>query len=155
MSNWPELVVPGPGASEAELFAYRMAYSDRSVEVHRRDCLALNAELTAKVTIDDAARAMAGFSKVLDDAGFDAGTAASAQFKLEYLDDAGFPEDVVLSAEERQAAVAWRAAVEAARVELCDKAPFVSDRAFGLVDFLEGPSDDLFIGRFSLVQAVK
>ena len=73
---------------------------------------------------------------MLDAAGIDAWTAAHAQFKLEFWDDCGFPEGEGLSADEGQAAAVWREAIEAGRVELCDKAPFAFEEAFGLVDFV-------------------
>ena len=46
--------------------------------------------------------------------------------------------------------MAWREAVEAGRVELCDKAPFVSEEAFGLNDFLGRDSTETFEHVFPL-----
>lgn len=106
---------------------------------HERQLLA---ELQAKITPADRARALGAFTRVLDDAGFNAWTASDAALQLEAWDIAGFPEDGKPAAPPG-AAAAWRDAVEAARVELCDKAPFVSAEAFGLVNFLGGDHGDL------------
>ena len=102
----------------------------------------LVAELRSKITQADRARALGAFTRVLDDAGFDAWAASDAQLKLEAWDIAGFPDGDDYDATPG-AAAAWRDAVESARVELCDKAPFVSAEAFGLVDFLGGDRGDL------------
>lgn len=48
-----------------------------------------------------------------------------------------------LTADEGSAARAWDEAVDAARVELCGKAPFVTAEAFGLIDFLGVDRGDL------------
>ena len=76
--------------------------------------------------------------------------AAHAQFKLGSWDDAGFPDDEGLTEDEGRAAVAWRKAIEAGRVELCDRASFVSEAAFGLVDFLGRDPDQTFKHVFPL-----
>ena len=127
---------PGPEASPEAWTAYRQAYSGRAMAAHRQHRQALHSELRTKVCYADCERALAAFTQVLDAAGTDAWTAAHAQFKLESWDDCGFPEGEGLSEVEGQAAATWREAIEAGRVELCDKAPFVSEEAFGLVDFL-------------------
>ena len=88
---------------------------------------------------------------MLDAAGIDGWAAAHAQFKLESWDDCGFPEDRRLSEDEGQAASVWREAIEAGRVELCDKAPFVSEEAFGLVDFLGRDPTETFEHVFPLL----
>ena len=98
----------------------------------------------------DCEGALAVFTQVLDAAGIDPWTAAHGQFKLKCWDDCGFPEDGGLSEDERWAAAVWREAVEAGRVELCDKAPFVSEEAFGLVDFLGRDPKETFEHVFPL-----
>ncbi len=103
---------------------------------HQQHRQALHSELRAKILYADGERALKAFTQVLDAAGLDAWIAAHAQFKLESSDDRGFPEEGRLSEEESKAAMVWREAIEAGRGELCDKAPFVSEEAFGLVDFL-------------------
>lgn len=94
----------------------------------------LHEELRAKLQPADGERALAAFNRVLDAAGIDAWTAAEAQFNLEIWDIASFPDDAFIAPP--GAAEAWREAVEAGRVELCDKAPFVTEAAFSSVDFL-------------------
>ena len=89
--------------------------------------------------------------QVLTDAGADPQTAAQAQFKLEHWDDCGFPEGKGLDETQHKAANAWRAAVQAGRVELCDKAPFVSSEAFELVDFLGRDPTETFEEVFPLL----
>jgi hypothetical protein len=116
--------------------AYRQAWSERAMAAHRQHGEALLSELRAKIQYADCERALAAFTRVLDAAGADPWTAARAQFKLESWDGRGFPQGEGLDQTEHNAATAWRDAVQAARVELCDKAPFVSAEAFGLVDFL-------------------
>ena len=130
------LIQPGPEASPGAWTAYRRAWSERAMAADRQHRQTLHSELRAKVRYADCERALAAFTQVLDAAGIDAWAAAHAQFKLEAWDDCGFPEGEGLSEAEGMAATAWRDAVEAGRVELCDKAPFVSEEAFGLVDFL-------------------
>ena len=141
---------PGPEASPAAWTAYRQAYSERAMAAHRLHRQALHSELRAKVRYADCERALAAFNEVLDAASIDAWTAAHAQFKLESWDDCGFPEDRGLSKDEGQAAAVWREAIEAGRVELCDKAPFVSEEAFGLVDFLGRDPEETFEHVFPL-----
>lgn len=102
----------------------------------------LVAELRAKITQVDGNRALAAFNRVLDAAGVDAMVASGAQFRVEMSDDGGSIGGDEFEAPEG-AAEAWRNAIEAARVELCDKAPFVSSEAFGLVDFLGIDRGDL------------
>ncbi len=65
-------------------------------------------------------------------------------------DDCGFPEGEGPSEAEGKAATVWRDAVEAGRVELCNKAPFVSEEAFGLVDFLGRDPKEAFEHVFPL-----
>ena len=142
---------PGPDASKAAWTAYRQAYSERAMEAHRRHRQGLHSELRAKVRYADCERALMAFRQVLDAAGVDAWTAAHAQFKLESWDDCGFPEGEGPSEAEGQAAAAWREAVEAGRVELCEKAPFVSEEAFGLVDFLGRDPTETFEHVFPLL----
>lgn len=88
---------------------------------------------------------------MLTAAGVDAWDAAYAHFKLDLWDDCGFPDDMGLTEEEGSASDAWREAIEAGRVELCDKAPHVSDEAFGLVDFLGRDPKETFEPSFPLV----
>ena len=144
------LFQPGPEASPGAWTAYRHAWSERAMAAQHQHLQALLSELRAKVRYADCERALAAFTKVLDAAGIEAWTAAHAQFKLESWDDCGFPEDGGLSDDEGRAAVAWREAVEAGRVELCDKAPFVSEGAFGLVDFLGRDPTETFEHVFPL-----
>ena len=118
---------------------------------HRQHLQTLHAELVAKVRYADCERALAAFSKVLRTAGVDPWAAAHAQFKLESWDDAGFPDDGGLTTDEGRAAQAWREALEAGRVELCDKSPFVSSAAFGLVDFLGRDAAETFEPSFPLL----
>lgn len=141
---------PGPDASQAAWIAYRQAYSERAVAADRQYRQTLHSELRAKVRYADCERALAAFTQVIDAAGIDSWAAAHAQFKLEAWDDCGFPEDGGLSADEGRAAVVWREAVEAGRIELCDKAPFVSEEAFGLVDFLGRDTAETFEHVFPL-----
>ena len=136
MTDEHELVQPGPDAPAEAWAAYRHAWSERAMEIRRQHLKKLNAELRAKVRYADCERALGAFNKVLSTAGVNPWDAADAQFKLELWDDTGFPEDGGLTAEEGRAAAAWREAFEAGRVELCDKAPFLSEKAFALVDFL-------------------
>jgi hypothetical protein len=103
----------------------------------------LVAELRAKITQADGNRALAAFRSVLAAVGADAETASLARLKLEAWDITGFDEEHQLTEQESLAAKAWDTAVEAARIELCDKAPFVSAEAFGLVDFLGVDRGDL------------
>jgi hypothetical protein len=142
---------PGPEASPATWTAYRQAWSERAMAARRQHLQTLHSELRAKVRYADGERALAAFTQVLDAAGLDAWTAAHAQFKLESWDDSGFPEDGGLSEVEGRAASAWRDAIEAGRVELCDKAPFVSEEAFGLVDFLGRDPKETFEHVFPLL----
>jgi hypothetical protein len=144
------LIQPGPEASPGAWTAYRQAWSERAMAADRQHRQTLHSELRAKVRYADCERALAAFTQVLDAAGIDAWTAAHAQFKLEAWDDCGFPEDGGLSADEGRAAVVWREAVEAGRIELCDKAPFVSEEAFGLVDFLGRDTAETFEHVFPL-----
>jgi hypothetical protein len=102
----------------------------------------LVAELRAKITQVDGTRALAAFNRVIEASGFDVFAASGAQFRLEAWDDAGFHDGDEHDPPEG-AAEAWRNAIEAARAELCDKAPFVSAEAFGLVDFLGVGRGDL------------
>ncbi len=141
---------PGPDASKAEWVAYRQAWSERAVAADRQHRQKLHSELLAKVRYADCERALTAFTHVLDAVGIDAWTAAHAQFKLESWDDRGFPEGEGLSEAEGTAATAWRDAVEAGRVELCDKAPFVSEESFGLVDFLGRDPAETFEHGFPL-----
>ncbi|CAD5366667.1 hypothetical protein RA210_U10440 [Rubrivivax sp. A210] len=150
-----EIVQPGPDATEAEWVAYRMAYSRVAMEARRRQQLVLHAELVEKVQPEHAARALAAFSIVLAAAGIDPWEASAAQFKLETWDDRGFPEELELTARESDAALAWRQAVEAARVEVCDQPPFVSAAAFDQVDLLDQPPVEHFVGTFSLHDAAR
>lgn len=53
--------------------------------------------------------------------------------------------------DEGRADQAWREAVEAGRVERCDKAPFVSSATFALVDFLGRDAADTFEPAFPLL----
>lgn len=103
----------------------------------------LVAELRAKITQADGNRALAAFRKVLEDAGADADGASLARQKLEAWDITGLDETHQLTEAEVRAARAWDEAVDAARIELCGKAPFVSAEAFGLVDFLGADRGDL------------
>lgn len=144
------LTQPAPDASPSAWAAYRRAYSDRAMEENRRHLEVLHEELRAKVRYEDCERALAAFNKVLAVAGVNAWDAAHAQFKLESWDDLGFPDGQVPTDEELRVADAWRKAVEAGRVELCDKAPFVSEAAFGLVDFLGRDPDQTFKHVFPL-----
>ena len=141
---------PGPDASPAAWTAYRQAWSERAIAADRRHRQTLHSELLAKVLYADCERALAAFTQVLDAAGIDAWTAAHAQFKLEAWDDCGFREGEGQSESEGQAAAVWREAVVAGRVELCDKAPFVSEEAFGLVDFLGRDTAETFEHVFPL-----
>ena len=150
MSDDCGLNQPGPDASKAAWVAYRQAYSERAVAAQRQHLQALHSELRAKVRYADCERALTAFTQVLKAAGLDAWTAAHAQFKLESWDDSGFLEDGSLSADERQAAAVWREAIEAGRVELCDKAPLVSEETFGLVDFLVRDPTETFEHAFPL-----
>ena len=144
------LIQPGPEASAAAWTAFRQAWSERAMAADRQHRQTLHSELRAKVRYADCERALAAFTQVLDAAGLDAWTAAHAQFKLEAWDDCGFPESGGLSEDEGQAAAVWREAIEAARVELCDKAPFVSEESFGLVDFLGRDPTETFEHVFPL-----
>ena len=144
------LTQPGPDAPKAAWVAYRQAWSERAMAADRQHRQTLHSELRAKVRYADCERALTAFTQVLDAAGIDAWTAAHAQFKLESWDDCGFPESGGLSEDEGQAAAVWREAVEAGRIELCDKAPFVSEEAFGLVDFLGRDAADTFEHVFPL-----
>ena len=144
------LIQPGLEASPGAWTAYRQAWSERAMAANRQYRQTRHSELRAKVRYADCERALAAFTQVLDAAGIDAWTAAHAQFKLEAWDDCGFPEDRGLSEDEGQAAAAWRDAIEAGRVELCDKAPFVSEEAFGLVDFLGRDPKETFEQVFPL-----
>ena len=144
------LIQPGPEASAAAWTAYRQAWSERAMAADRQHRQTLHSELRAKVRYADCERALTAFTQVLDAAGIDARTAAHAQFKLESWDDCGFPESGGLSEDEGQAAAVWREAVEAGRIELCDKAPFVSEEAFGLVDFLGSDAAETFEHVFPL-----
>jgi len=141
---------PGPNASKAAWVAYRQAYSERAMATQRQLLQALHSELLAKIRYADCERALTAFAQVLHAAGIDAWTAARAQFKLEYWDDRGFPEGEGPSEDEGNAAAVWREAIEAGRVELCDKTPFVSKEAFDLVDFLGRDSKDTFEHVFPL-----
>ena len=145
------LIQPGPEASAAAWTAYRQAWSERAMAADRQHRQTLHSELRAKVRYADCERALTAFTQVLDAAGIDAWTAAHAQFKLESWDDCGFPESGGLSEDEGQAAAVWREAIEAGRVELCDKAPFVSEEAFGLVDFLGRDPTETFEHVFPLL----
>jgi hypothetical protein len=141
---------PGPEASQGAWTAYRQAWSERAMAADRQHRQTLHSELRAKVRYADCERALAAFTQVLDAAGIDAWTAAHAQFKLESWDDCGFPEGEGPSGAEGKAAAVWREAIEAGRVELCDKAPFVSEEAFGLVDFLGRDTAETFEHVFQL-----
>ena len=136
MTDEYELIQPEPDAPAEAWIAYRHAWSERAMEIRLQHLKKLNAELRAKVGHADCERALGAFNEVLSNAGLDPWDAADAQFKLESWDDAGFPEGGGLTADEARAVAAWREAFEAGRVELCDKAPFVSEQAFRLVDFL-------------------
>ena len=70
--------------------------------------------------------------------------------KLASWDDCGFPEGDGPSVDKGKAAAVWREAIEAGRVELCDKAPLVSDEAFGRVDFLGRDPKETFEHVFPL-----
>ena len=141
---------PGPDALPAAWTAYRQAWSERAMAAHRQHLQTLHSELRAKVRYADCERALKAFTQVLDAAGLDAWTAAHAQFKMESWDDRGFPEDGGLSESESKVAAVWREAIEAGRVELCDKAPFVTEDAFGLVDFLGRYPTETFAHVFPL-----
>ena len=141
---------PGPEASPGAWTAYRQAWSERAMAADLQHRQTLHSELRAKVRYADCERALAAFTQVLAAAGIDAWTASHAQFKLEAWDDCGFPKGGGLSEAEGMAATAWRDAVEAGRVELCDKAPFVSEEAFGLVDFLGRDPTETFEHVFPL-----
>ena len=145
------LTKPGPDASAAAWTSYRQAWSNGAMEERRQHLQKLHAELCATVRYADCERALVAFNKVLSTAGFDPWDAAHAQFKLESWDDAGFPDDGGLTPEEGRGAAAWRDAIEAGRVELCGKAPFVSEEAFGLVDFLGRDPKETFEPVFPLV----
>ena len=144
------LIQPEPEASPGAWTAYRQAWSERAMAADLQHRQTLHSELRAKVRYADCERAIAAFTQVLDAAGVDAWTAAHAQFKLEAWDDCGFPEGGGFSEDEGQAAAVWREAIEAGRVELCDKAPFVSEDAFGLVDFLGRDPTETFEHVFPL-----
>lgn len=144
------LTQPGPEAAPEAGSAYRQAWSERAMAARRQHLQTLHSELRAKIGYADCERALTAFTQVLDAGGIDAWTASHAQFKLECWDDGGFPEDGGLSEQEGKAATVWCDAVEAGRVELCDKAPFVSDEAFGLVDFLGRDSKQTFAPVFPL-----
>ena len=144
------LIQPEPEASPAAWTAYRQAWSERAMAADRQHRQELHSELRAKVRYADCERALAAFTQVLDAAGIDAWTAAHAQFKLEFSDDYGFLEGEVLTKADGRAAAVSREAVEAGRVELCDKAPFVSEEAFGLVDFLGRDPKETFEHVFPL-----
>lgn len=103
----------------------------------------LVAELRAKITQAHGNRALAAFRGVLNAAGVDADSAAQARLKLEAWDVTGFNDEHQLTEQESLAAKAWDSAVDAARIELCNKEPFVSVEAFGLVDFLGIDRGDL------------
>lgn len=145
-----DLVKPGPNATDAERLAYQAAYNSVAMAEYKSQQMALRAELVEKVQAPDAARALAAFNSVLQAAGVDAWSAASGQFKLESWDDCGFPEGEGPSEAECKAGEVWCNAVEAGQVELCDKAPFVSGPAFGLVDFIDRPRVEYFEASFSL-----
>jgi hypothetical protein len=144
------LIQPGPEAWPGAWTAYRQAWSERAMAADRRHRQTLHSELRAKVRYADCERALAAFTQVLDAAGIDAWTAAHAQFKLESWDDRGFPEDNGLSDDEGKAAAVWREGIEAGRVEVCDKAPFVSEEAFSLIDFLGREPSETFEHVFPL-----
>lgn len=144
------LIQPGPDATPQARAAYRQAYCDRAMATEQRRLHALHLALRAKVRPSDGQRAFEALSHVLAAAGFDAQSAAQAQFNLEYWDECDMPPGEHLSDEECRAATAWRDAVEAARVELCDKAPFVSPEAFELVDFLARDPKETFERAFPL-----
>jgi hypothetical protein len=144
------LIQPGPEASPGAWTAYRQAWSERAMAADRQHRQTLHSELRAKVRYADCERALAAFTQVIDAAGIDAWAAAHAQFKLESWDDCGFPEGEGPSEAEGKAAAVWREAIEAGRVELCDKAPFVSEEAFGLVDFLGREHKETFEHVFPL-----
>ena len=148
------LIQPGPDAPAHEWTAYRRDWSDRAMQEHHARLRKLQAELCAKVRHADGERALAAFNKVLAVARVEPWDAASAQFKLESWDDAGFAENGSLSAEEGRAAQAWREAIEAGRVELCDRPPFVSEEAFGLVGFLGRDPLETFEQVFPLTQRI-
>lgn len=103
----------------------------------------LVAELRAKITQADEERALAAFRKPLVGAGTDVEAASMARLKLEAWDTGGFDEADRPTADEGSAARAWDEAVDAARVELCGKSPFVTAEAFGLIDFLGVDRGDL------------
>jgi len=145
---------PEPNASADAWTAYQLAYNDRAMEAQRQRLQRLHEELRAKVRYADCERALAAFTQVLEAARVDAWTGARAQFKLERWDDCGFPDGGGLTDEEDRAAAAWRNAVEAGRIELCDKAPFVTEEAFGLVDFLGRDPKETFEHMFPLALQV-
>ena len=144
------LIQPLPDAPPAAWTVYRQAWSKRAMAADRQHRQTLHSELRAKVRYADCERALAAFTQVLNAAGIAAWAAAHAQFKLELWDDCGFPASGGLSEDEGQAAAVWREAIEAGRVELCDKAPFVSEEAFGLVDFLGRDTAETFEHVFPL-----
>ena len=141
---------PLPDAFSEAWTAYRQACSERAVAADRQHRQTLHSELCTKVRYADCERALAAFTQVLDATGIDAWTAAHAQFKLEFSDDYGFLEGEVLTKADGRAAAVSREAVEAGRVELCDKAPFVFEESFGLVDFLGRDPTETFEHVFSL-----
>jgi hypothetical protein len=98
-------------------------------------------ELHTKMSQADRDRAYWAFLEVIKDAGFDPDEAALSESKIQDWVESGFSEGEVNEGE-AVAATTWCMAVEAARAELCDKAPYLSEEAFCFVDFLnpEKPS---------------
>ena len=141
---------PASDATTAVWTAYRQAWSERAMAADRQHRQTLHSELAEKICYADCERALAAFTQVLTAAGVDSQTAAQAQFKLEQLDDCGFPHREGIDEADHKAAKAWRDAVEAGRVELCDQAPFVSLEAFELVDFLGRDPTETFEHVFPL-----
>lgn len=131
---------PHVDAAPETVMAYRQAYHARSMEAQQRYRWRLYIELRAKIRYPDCERALAAFTRVLETVGIDPWTAAEAYARREAWEDGGLPVGASLTDQENLAAAAWCNAVEAGRVELCDKEPFVSADAFRLVDFLDRSS---------------
>lgn len=128
---------PGRRALRVEWLAYEIS---QGIKPSKEDCALyapLRAEVVAKVGRAEAVRAMAAFNRVLYQKGYHAEEACTAQFDLDRWDDGGFEEGEALEELDQDAAAAWRDACEAARVELCDKAPHLSASAFEVIEFFD------------------
>jgi hypothetical protein len=143
-------VPPGPDGSDEARAAYQQAYCEHAMQEHSRLQQRLYEELRAKIRYEDCERALSAFKAVFSEAQIEPWDGARANFAVEAWDLAGFPEDFDFSDVDGTARVVWDAAIEAGRVELCDKAPFVSVQAFALVDFLDAVADPHFKYRFPL-----